>query len=302
MTTPSHRQIWSGLATQSDAAPVGILGIPFDSATSFRRGAALAPERIRSITPHSAPFTEEGQSLQAISIYDYGDVAPDLSWIRYFDTVRQKALQVLSHDFSIFIGGDHSVTIPLVEAFSDHNSSHFGIIHIDSHTDLMDSFDGSRWSHACTGRRNLEYSNIAPEHYAFIAIRSWLQEELDFLKANPGIQVHTARAVYREGVGKIAEQVIQQFDGVGRIYLTLDIDCLDPAYAPGTGTPEAGGLSTREILELLRLLIEALPVQAMDIVEVSPPLDSADITSIAAIKIIYEMLGFLYYTNSSTLS
>lgn len=293
MSVPSHRQIWSGLATQSDDARVGILGIPFDSATSFRKGAALAPERIRSITPHIAPFTEEGQLLKAIDIYDYGDIAPDLNWERYFDSVRQKALKVLEHDFAIFLGGDHSITIPLVEAFSESNASGFGIIHIDSHTDLMDSFEGHRWSHACTGRRNLEYSNIAPEHYAFIGIRSWLQEELDFLKDNPGVQVHSARRVFQQGIARIAEQVIQQFEGVGRIYLTLDIDCLDPAYAPGTGTPEAGGLSTRELLALLRLLFDALPIQVMDIVEVSPPLDSADITSMAAIKIIYETLGFL---------
>lgn len=293
MTKPSHRKIWSGLATQLDNAGVGILGIPFDGATSFRKGAALAPERIRSITPHIAPFTEEGQSLETITIHDYGDVESDLNWERYFDSVRQGALQALKHEFAIFLGGDHSITIPLVQAFSEDDASDFGIIHIDSHTDLMDSFDGHRWSHACTGRRNLEYGNIAPEHYAFIGIRSWLQEELDFLKANPGVQVHSARSVFRQGISEIAKQVIQQFEGVGRIYLTLDIDCLDPAYAPGTGTPEAGGLSTRELLELLRLLMEALPIQAMDIVEVSPPLDSADITSMAAIKIIYEMLGFL---------
>lgn len=293
MSIPSHRKIWSGLVTQSDDARVGILGIPFDSATSFRKGAALAPERIRSITPHIAPFTEEGQSLETIAIHDYGDVESDLNWERYFDSVCQGASQALKHDFAIFLGGDHSVTIPLVQAFSEDDASNFGIIHIDSHTDLMDSFDGHRWSHACTGRRNLEYSNIVPEHYAFIGIRSWLQEELDFLKANPSVQVHSARSVFQQGISEIAKQVIRQFEGVGRIYLTLDIDCLDPAYAPGTGTPEAGGLSTRELLELLRLLMETLPIQAMDIVEVSPPLDSADITSMAAIKVVYEMLGFL---------
>lgn len=108
-----------------------------------------------------------------------------------------------------------------------------------------------------------------------------------------GIAVHTARRVYQHGIEAIAADVIQQFAGVPAIYLTLDIDCLDPAFAPGTGTPEAGGLSSRDLVELLHQLFAVLPIRAMDIVEVSPPLDTADITSMAAVKVIYEVLGMV---------
>ena len=300
MTQPAHRQIWSGLATESIDAPVGLLGIPFDGATSFRKGAALAPDRIRSITPHIAPFTEDGVSLTDMQIRDYGDIAVDLDWERYFQQVQDAAQAILTqHPFTIFIGGDHSVTIPLTRAFDATRNEPFGIIHIDAHTDLMDTFEGHAWSHASTARRYLECTHLAPDHVIFIGIRSWLQEELDVLDQYPGITVHNARSVYQQGILAIADAVIQQLAGLNSIYLTLDIDCLDPAFAPGTGTPEAGGLSTRELLSLLGALFTDLPITAMDIVEVSPPLDHSDITSMAAIKIVYEVLGFLNTDNSN---
>jgi agmatinase len=291
--TPEHRQPWSGLATDAADAPVGVLGIPFDNAVSFRKGAAQAPARIRENTRYVAPITEEGQILRDIRVRDYGDVERDLDWERYFATVTERALTVLKHPFALFIGGDHSVTIPLAQAFSQTVDAAFGVIHIDAHTDLMDTYEGHRWSHACTERRVLEYPHMADKQLVFCGIRSWVAEELDFLAAHPGINVHTARSMSQRGVEAVAVDVIGQLRGLKHIYLTLDIDSLDPAFAPGTGTPEAGGLTTRELLELLRLLFAALPIRAMDVVEVSPPLDYSDITSIAALKVLYEVFGWL---------
>lgn len=112
MSQPAHRQLWSGLATESADTPVGLLGVPFDNAASYRKGAALAPSRIRSITPHIAPFTEEGMLLTT-TIRDYGDVMFDLDWVRFFASVRRMAGEALKHPLAIFLGGDHSVTIPL---------------------------------------------------------------------------------------------------------------------------------------------------------------------------------------------
>jgi agmatinase len=292
MSQPAHRQLWSGLITEAADAPIGLLGVPFDGAASYRKGAALAPTRIRSITPHIAPFTEEGESLAQMRIRDYGDVPFDLDWSRYFASVKRMASTALTHPFALFLGGDHSVTIPLVEAFDRLHPQGFGIIHIDAHTDLMDEFEGHCWSHACTARRYLDSAHLDSSHIAFIGIRSWLQEEIDLVKER-SIAVHTARRVYQRGIEAIANDIIDQFSSVPAIYLTLDIDCLDPAFAPGTGTPEAGGLTSRELLELLHLLFAVLPIRALDIVEVSPTLDTADITSMAAIKIIYEVLGMI---------
>jgi agmatinase len=291
--TPPHRYLWSGLSSDDPASEVGVLGVPFDNATSFRKGAAFAPDRMRQITPHVAPATEEGRSLRGLRVRDYGDVPLDLNWERYFAAVEAQAAQVLRHPLALFLGGDHSVTIPLVAAFSRTVSRQVGVVHFDAHPDLGDTYSGHRWSHACTERRALELPNVAPQHLVFVGLRSWMTEEIEFLRAHPEIGVHTARDVYCQGIEAVAQEVVRQLAGVEAVYFTLDIDGLDPAYAPGTGTPEAGGLSTRELLELLRVVFAQLPVRAMDIVEVAPPLDHADVTSFAALKVIYEVFGWV---------
>jgi len=269
------------------------MGVPFDNATSFRKGAARAPARIREITPHVSASTEERYRLERLRIRDYGDVSGDLNWERYFATVEAQAIQTLRHPLAIFLGGDHSVTIPLTAAFSQAVPGSFGVVHFDAHLDLANEYEGHSWSHACTERRVLELPNIEPRHLAFVGIRSWMEDELAFLDAHPEIGVHTARDVYRRGIGAVAEEVVIQLQEVDAIYFTLDIDGLDPAYAPGTGTPEAGGLSTRELLELMRAVFARLPVRALDIVEVAPPLDCNDATSFAAIRVIYEVFGWV---------
>ncbi len=289
---PPHRRLWSGLSSDDPAAKIGVLGVPFDGATGYRKGAAFAPAKIREITPHIAPATEEGHRLAGLRIRDYGDVTVDLDWERYFGTVQAQATQVLQHPLAVFLGGDHSVTIPLTAAFSEAVSGRFGVVHIDAHVDLADEFEGHRWSHACTARRVLEQSNVDPKHLTFVGIRSWMDDELAFLETHPEIGVHRARDVARRGAEAIANDVVMQLQSVDAVYVTLDIDALDPAYAPGTGTPEAGGLSTRELLELLRTVFAQLPVRAMDIVEVAPPLDCADITAFAAAKVVYEVFGW----------
>lgn len=289
---PSHHQNWSGIPSAEDAA-IGIMGIPFDAAVSFRPGAAHAPAKIRAMSHFIAPITEEGHLIKNLTIRDYGDVDRDLDWMRYFGTVGEAALKALAHPFTLFLGGDHSVTIPLHRAFDQVVGHDFGILHLDAHTDLCDTFEGHRWSHACTERRALELPHLKPENLVFCGIRAFEAEELDFLAANPGIGLHTARAIHQRGIEATAARVVEQLSKVDTIYLTLDIDCLDPAYAPGTGTPESGGLTSRQLLEFLRLIFEKLPIRAMDIVEVSPPLDTSDITSVAALKVIYEVFGWL---------
>ncbi|MEA1996554.1 MAG: agmatinase [Gemmatimonadota bacterium] len=290
---PAHRQLWSGLASDDLAAEVGLLGVPFDGATSFRKGASFAPRKIRELTPHIAPATEEGVSLTGLRVRDYGDVPIDLNWERYFSAVETRAKETLRHPFSLFLGGDHSVTIPLTKAFSESVQGEFGVIHIDAHLDLADTFEGHRWSHACTEHRVLELPNIDPRHLVFVGIRSFMDDELRFLAEQPEIGLHTARDLYRHGIETVAQGVVRQLRGVDAIYVTLDIDALDPAFAPGTGTPEAGGLSTRDLLEFLRAIFAELPVRTLDIVEVSPPLDHADITAAVAVKVIYEVFGWV---------
>lgn len=291
---PPHRLLWSGLADAGEAgAEIGILGIPFDGASSFRRGSVEAPDRIRSLTPHAAPYTENGTPLAGLRLRDYGNIDADPAWEAFSAAVTKAASTVLRHPFALFLGGDHSVTIPLVAAASRTTDGPLGILQLDAHLDLMDTFEGLLWSHACTARRILDLPNVDPSFFAFVGTRSWLDDEQAYLADHPKLAVHTARAVCAHGVSRTADSVCARLQDAAAVYITIDADVLDPAFAPGTGTPEAGGLSTRDLLEFLRLVFRDLPVRALDLVEVSPPLDPSDVTSFAAIKVIYEVFGWV---------
>lgn len=289
-----HYDLWSGLHSHDADAEIAVLGVPFDRAVSWRAGAAQAPQQLRRITPHLARVTEEGIPL-TVRVKDYGDVEPDLDWPRFFDTVQDMANQMLGgpQRLAFFLGGDHSVTIPLFRAFARRSNGPVGYIQFDSHPDLADEFEGHRWSHACTARRNAEEPNLRLEQIAFVGLRSFLIEELAYHDAHPGIGWHTARQVHQRGIDAVAYDVVRQLKQAQAVYVSLDIDGIDPACAPGTGTPEHGGPTTRECLEFLRIIFAQLPVTAMDIVEVSPPLDVSDVTSLAALKIMYEVFGFV---------
>jgi len=290
---PKHRSLWSGLASDASEADVGILGIPYDGAASFRKGAAQAPESIRSLTPHVAPFTERGCSLAGLGVYDAGDVEVSGDWDSLTRRVTGKLREILPLPFLIVMGGDHSITIPVARELAQVINGPMGYMHIDAHLDLMDTFEGLAYSHACTARRVLELPNVAPENAAFLGIRSWMGEELAFLRTHPSIHVETAAVIADNGISAVLQRTLPVFHDVAGVYVTIDIDVLDPAYAPGTGTPEAGGLSTRDLLQLLATMFDRLPVRALDIVEVSPSLDHSDITSFAAIKLLYETFGWV---------
>ncbi|RJX19954.1 MAG: agmatinase [Desulforudis sp.] len=285
---------WGGLYEPNlDAADVVILGIPFDGAVSAGKGAAEAPDRLRDLSRILPATTEEGFLLKGLRVRDEGNVPKNLDWEEYFRQVEEQAFALLSTGKRcLFLGGDHSISIPLEKAYARTcGGESVGIIHFDSHTDIADEFDGHRWSHACVQRRALELLNVKPEGLTFLGIRSYEEEELHFLSEHPEIRVIGAREIFRKGLDSVLAQVYDRYRDYRHIYMTIDIDVLDPAFAPGTGTPEAGGLSTRELIELVREMTTALPVQAVDIVEVSPPLDSSDITSWAALKVVYELFG-----------
>ncbi|AKL94121.1 agmatinase SpeB [Clostridium aceticum] len=292
-----YRLPWGEIYTdQIDEADVVVLGIPFDSAVSNRKGAAEAPDKLRELSRILPPVTEEGLLLKNFKVYDHENVEIILDWEKYFKQVEDTASSLMKTGKTcLFIGGDHAVTIPLETAFAKvHNNEKIGIIHFDSHPDIIDTYDGHPWSHACTQRRALELKNIAPEDLTFVGLRSYMEEELAYFQKHPEIKIIGAREVYRKGIDDVLDILKEKYKDYTKLYVTLDIDVLDPAFAPGTGTPEAGGLSTRELMEMVREIILTLPVAVVDIVEVAPPLDSSDITSWAALKIIYEIFGAVY--------
>ncbi len=287
---------WREIRTNNiDEADMCVLGIPFDGAASVGKGAAHAPAALRECTKVLPPVNSTGHRFPQVRVFDKGDVEFSLDWKAFFQRVEDEAFSLLSSNkFCMFLGGDHSVTIPLAKAFARfQKGKKIGFIHFDSHPDLCDEYEDSPWSHACPLKRVLD-EHISPGDLAQVGIRSYESEEVDLYEQHPELLVIKAYDIFKNGYQAAAEQLIDKFQGYDAVYLTLDIDVLDPAFAPGTGTPEAGGLSSRELMEIINLLFDHLPVAAMDIVEISPPLDTVNqITSWAGIKIIYEILAKL---------
>lgn len=292
----SERALWNGLndpALTIETADITVLGLPFDGAVSYRTGAALAPDRLRNISGHIAPTSEAGKSFAGLKVLDLGNLEQENhSQNLYFEMVEAKALTMLQNGFATFIGGDHSVSIPLINAAATIWGSKLGIIHLDAHLDLCQELDGNLLSHGCTHRRTTEKNNLSLEQVWFIGIRSFEEQEICFLKGSKA-NIIPALEIDSYGLKAAAEKVINHLIQFDAIYLTLDIDFLDPAYAPGTGTPKPGGFSTRDLLTLLRMF-SSLPLIGMDVVEVSPPLDHSDITSFAAQRAITETWGHLF--------
>lgn len=279
---------WS--ADTIEEAKVAIMGIPFDNAVSFKKGAAFAPEKIRELSVELSDVADDFIPIKDGVLYDIGDILPELNWENYFADVKERALDLMqSGKFCLFIGGDHSVTIPLHKAFGEANKGKkIGIIHFDAHFDLCKEYDGHKWSHACTEARALD-DVISGDDLFFIGVRVAELQELDVLKENPGIRNITPAQLEKMGTEAAFDELFEAFKDYDAIYLTLDIDVLDPAYAPGTGTPVSGGISSRQFIDLTRLILDRLPVKAMDIVEVAPPIDINDITSWAALRIIHQV-------------
>ncbi|MDO4545525.1 MAG: agmatinase [Bacillota bacterium] len=279
-------------ADKKEDAKICIMGIPFDNAVSLNKGAAKAPDTLRRLSVDLSDTTDEFQIIKDSIIYDAGDLPVELVWEKYFEDVEKSALELLqSGKFCLFLGGDHSVTIPLHKAFGKYYAGKkIGILHFDAHYDLCPEYDGHPWSHACTEARALD-DVISGRDLSFIGVRVAEETELQLLKNHPDILTLTAANVYDSGAQQVIDQLVARYEGYDAIYLTLDIDVLDPAFAPGTGTPVSGGLNPIDLHRIFRGLLERLPICAMDIVEVAPPLDVNDITSWAALRVIHELFS-----------
>lgn len=285
--------IWAGLnkpGIPPEEADIVIFGVPFDGGVSFRSGAKEAPTAIREITYTIPPTTEHFESLEELKILDLGDISGE-SREKIFKRTEDIVAQLVEKDkFFMMIGGDHSTTIPVQRGIDRALKEPFGIIHIDAHFDLCDTLEGDHLSHGSTERRALELNNVPDsESIFFLGVRSVEVDELEFIERNK-INVINSHELHRRGVEETLEVVREKMKRFKRIYLTLDIDCLDPAYAAGTGTPQFGGLNSRQLLDLLYGLFE-LPIIGMYIVEVAPALDPSLTSVFAARKILTECWG-----------
>lgn len=283
--------LWADLAypnlspTETDFS---IIGIPFDGLASARKGAAQGPKRIRFWSQHLTPFSEDRTRLADVKVCDLGDIKithPESG----FKLIRQKVASL--QNIPILLGGDHSVTIPIFQGQRERfTGKRLGVLWVDAHPDLCDNFNGSRLSHACVLRRGMEFG-IDAEDICMVGLRSWEHQEIDLIE-NGGLNVYTAADVAERGMKNVAKEIHKILSKCDAVHISLDIDCLDPAFASGTGIPEAGGLTSREVITLIKSL-QGLPLIGLDVVEVAPPLDPSEATVFAALRVIMEFIAVI---------
>jgi agmatinase len=293
------RAPWGGLAVDGAAPRLALLGVAWDGSVAWRPGAAEAPKRLRRISGSSPAIAEDGQPVDPLRfpVRDLGDLAPQVEEPveHYFGRVEAEVRRALSASpapYLFSIGGDHSVTIPLFRAFAAATPGELGMLLLDAHPDLFDVYDGSRLSHACPIRRAIETERLSPRRLLILGTRSYNTLELEYMREQ-GIRFVPARDVERQGVPAMIALARERLAGCGAVYLTIDIDVADPAFAPGTSAPVAGGLTSRQLLDLVRGLVEALPVRAIDLTEVSPRLDPTDATLFLALQLVFETIAAL---------
>ena len=289
MDPASTHGLWADLY-QADFSPADsdftIIGIPYDGAASARKGTALAPERLRFWSTHLTPFSEDRTRLGSIRISDLGDIRIS-DQARDYESICKKIAAL--PNVPIVLGGDHSISIPVLEGQRErYKDQRLGLLWVDAHPDLCDVFTGSRLSHACVLRRALEFG-IDPENVCIVGLRSWEDQEIDLIE-NGGLHIYTAATIAERGIRSVASSVYSKLSLCDAVHISLDIDCLDPAFAPGTGIPDSGGLTSREVITLVKSM-QGLPLVGLDVVEVSPPIDPSEATVFAALKIIMEYIA-----------
>ena len=279
---------WAGLAGhQPESADVVVAGIAYDGSAVYRKGAALAPTRIRSLSAAMPPVTEDGNLLTGLRVCDLGDLDPGPDIEKGWEEVARRLSGVPAQVFLTVLGGDHCTAISTLAAQARRHPG-LSVLWVDAHPDLCDFSRGGRWTCGCALRRALDVSGIDPRDVVIAGGRDYDPEELEFITAS-GMLLVSATELARD-LPRAAAKIADRLAGK-ELHVSFDIDVLDPAFAPGTEIPSSGGLSTREALDLLHLATGRSTLVGFDLVEVSPPFDNGDITTFAALKLIFEVWG-----------
>ena len=276
-----------------------MLGAPFDGAATFRAGARFGPAAIREASLLLRPYNETlgVDAFATVQVADAGDApATPIGVEEAHNAIERAAAGVVEAGGRVLgLGGDHSVSLPLLRATAARHGP-LSLLQLDAHTDTWDSYFGSRYTHGTIFRRALEEGVIEPASSVQIGLRGSLYGPGDSADNRElGFTTLPARELDRVGVDGALELAAAHLRSP--LYVTVDIDVLDPAFAPGTGTPEAGGLTSRELLALLDGLAGlGLSLAGADVVEVAPPYDPAGATAVAAANAAYELVGLLALT------
>ena len=274
---------------------VAIVGVPYDGGTSYRPGARLGPREIRAQSSLIRPYNyfQKVAPFDRLNVADVGDIdAPPVSIEKCYEAVTARIGGIATAGARpIVVGGDHSISLPILRALAGRHGP-LGLVQFDSHIDTWDEYFGGKYFHGTPFRRAIEEGLVDGKRFIQVGIRGPMYGEDDFdFHREFGITVIDIDQVKARGVAWTIEQIQRVVRGPA--YMTFDIDAVDPAFAPGTGTPEVGGLSSHEALQLVRGLA-GLALVGGDIVEVAPPFDGpGQITALLAANLMFEFLCVL---------
>lgn len=272
-----------------------IMGVPFDTAASNRTGQRYGPQSIRDFSVLLRPYNPD----QGINIFDYCsgidygdvDVIPG-NVLKTYDHITEKLDPILDQGIiPVMLGGDHSISLGHLRSFAKKYGP-VSLVHFDSHSDTWEDYFGEKYVHGTPFRRAAEEGLVDTKKSIQVGMRGPLYGPEDMQNARDlGYKVIEMREVRKLGIEKVIEQIHQRV-GNNPVFVSFDIDFLDPAYAPGTGTPEVGGPTSFEALEYVRKL-DGLNIKGFDLVEVLPTYDSGEITAVAASSVVYEMITLI---------
>ncbi|GAA3989917.1 agmatinase [Thermobifida alba] len=282
-------------ADEVEKTDIAVVGIPFDSGVSYRPGARFGPAAIREASRLLRPYHPglDVSPFAEVQVADGGDIAVNPFAIGdAIETVDESVSRLLSAGTRVVtLGGDHTIALPLLRAVHRVHGP-VALLHFDAHLDTWDTYFGEPYTHGTPFRRAVEEGILDTEALSHVGIRGPLYGKKDLEDDRRfGFGILTSADVMRRGVDEVVD-LLRQRIGDRPLYVSVDIDVLDPAHAPGTGTPEAGGLTSRELLEILRGLATCNLVGA-DVVEVAPPYDHAQITATAAAHVAYDLVSVL---------
>ena len=282
-------------------ADIAIIGAPFDDATTHRPGTRFGPRAIREAQYqtgilHSLQLGVD--PFEVLTAIDAGDAAvvPGRTAYAHGEIYRKVRAVAATGAIPMVLGGDHSITWPNATAIASLRwPSKIGIVHFDAHADTANDAYGSLASHGAPMRRLIESGAVLGKNFVQVGLRGYFPdgETLEWMRAQ-GMRSHFMTEIEERGAEAVVQDAIAEaLDGPDAIWISLDIDVVDPGLAPGTGTPEPGGLLSRELLRALRQIASRVPIAGMDIVEVSPPYDWAESTAMIANRAALEVISAL---------
>ena len=276
-------------------ADIAIVGVPFDAGVSYRSGARFGPNHIRESSRLLRPYNpaQDASPFALAQVVDAGDIAANpFDIAEAVEQIGAGMDELLAKKIKpVVLGGDHTIAYPIIKSLNKIYGP-VTVIHFDAHLDTWDTYFGAPLTHGTPFRRASEDGLLDMSSCVHVGIRGPLYTDQDLTDDTAlGFQVITAASLDTIGTAGVIEKIAKRV-GNKPVYVSIDVDVMDPAFAPGTGTPEMGGLSSREMLTLIRSL-DQLNLVGADIVEVSPQYDNAQITGIAAANLAYELITIL---------